>query len=138
MLYPGLLRRLLFELLDRLFVLHELIRGDHGDAVPGADLVAKRAADAPGEIDGAGLEGGFMARAGNRADAVDGADDEAGFAAGTHVFVEQRKRFGEFLFRHDTSILGWKTPSRKRWLAGCGPEPIMPINRGIVKVLWSP
>jgi len=46
----------LFQLFDRVFVLEELIGGDHGDAVPGADLVAEGAADAAGEIDGADLK----------------------------------------------------------------------------------
>ena len=56
-------------MLDRVFVLEELIGGDHGDAVPGADLVAERAADAAGEVDGADLEGGLVAGAGHDADA---------------------------------------------------------------------
>ena len=36
------------ELRTGLFVLEELVGGDHGDAVPGADLVAEGAADAAG------------------------------------------------------------------------------------------
>src|SRR5687767_11631161 len=46
-----------------LLVLKELIGGDHGDAVPGADLVTERTADAAGEIDGADLKDDFVARA---------------------------------------------------------------------------
>jgi len=82
------------------FVLEELVGGDHGDAVPGADLVAEGAADAAREVDGADLEGGLVTGAGDGADAIDGADAEAGFAAGAHVLVEEGQDFGEFLFRH--------------------------------------
>ena len=103
----------LFELFDGLFVLQELIGGDHGDAIPGADLVAEGAADTAGEVDGAGLEGGGVARAGDGADAVDGADDEAGLAAGTHVFIEQGKSFGKFFLGHGCWIVGLDAFDRK-------------------------
>ena len=77
-----------------LLVLKELIRGDHRNAVPRADLVAQRAADAAGEVDGADLEDHLVARAGDDVDAIDGADGHAGFAAGAHVFVEEGEDFG--------------------------------------------
>ncbi len=92
----------LFQLLDCVFVLQELIGGEHGDAIPGADLVAEGAADAAGEVDGADLEGDLVSGAGDDADAIDGADDEAGFAAGAHVFVEKGQRLGEFLLGHES------------------------------------
>ncbi len=75
--------------------------------------MAEGAADAAGEVDGAGLEGGGMARAGDRTDAVDGADDEAGFAAGTHVFVEEGKSFGKFFLGHGYWIVGLEAFHRK-------------------------
>jgi len=80
--------------------LEELIGGDHGDAVPGTDLMAESAADAAGEVDGADLEDDFVARAGDDVDAIDRADGHAGFAAGTHVFIEEGEDFGEFFLRH--------------------------------------
>src|SRR5205814_2041967 len=46
----------LLELRLGVLVLQELIGRQHGDAVPRADLVAERAADAAGKIDGADLE----------------------------------------------------------------------------------
>jgi len=92
--------RLLRHLWDRLFILKELIGGDHGDAVPGADLMAERAADTAGKVDGANLERELVPRAGDDANAIDGADRHAGFAAGAHVLVKQRQRFRELLFRH--------------------------------------
>ncbi len=36
--------------------MQELIGGEHGDAVPGADLVTETTADATGQIDGADLK----------------------------------------------------------------------------------
>ena len=105
--------RTLFQLLDHILVLQELIGGDHGDAVPRADLVAQGAADAAGEVDGAGLEGGFVPRAGDDADAVDGADDQAGFAAGTHVFIEKGKSFRKFFLGHGYWIVGLDAFDRK-------------------------
>jgi hypothetical protein len=105
--YPGLFEnglvsspRRLGELRNRLGVLEELIGGDHRDAIPRADLVAEGTANAAGEVDGADLKSGLVARAGDGADAVNGADDQAGFAAGAHVLVEKGEDFGEFLFGH--------------------------------------
>ena len=46
----------LLELLDRVLVLEELVGRDHRDAVPRADLVAERAADAAGKVDRADLK----------------------------------------------------------------------------------
>ena len=103
----------LFELFDGLLILHELIGGDHGDAIPGADLMAEGAADAAGEVDGAGLEGSGVARAGDCTDAVDGADDQAGFAAGTHVFIEKGKSFRKFFLGHGYWIVGLDAFDRK-------------------------
>ena len=42
----------------------------------------------------------LVARAGDRADAIDRADDHARLAAGAHVLVEQGQHFGELLLRH--------------------------------------
>ena len=80
----------------------ELIGRDHGNAIPWADLMAQRAADTAGQVDGAGLVYAFKALTGQCADAVDGADAQAGFAAGTHVLIEQGQYFWEFLFCHDS------------------------------------
>jgi hypothetical protein len=88
------------HLRDRLIVLEELIGRNHGDAIPGADLVAEGAANAAGEIDGADLEDDLVARAGDDVDAIDGADGHAGFAAGTHVLVEEGQNFGELFLGH--------------------------------------
>jgi len=49
--------------LSGVLVLQELIRRDHRDAIPRADLVTQCAADASGEIDRADLKGGLMSRA---------------------------------------------------------------------------
>jgi len=81
-------------------VLQELVGREHRDAIPGADLVTKRAANAAGEVDRADLERELMPRAGDDADAIDGADGHAGFAAGTHVLVEEGENFGELLLCH--------------------------------------
>ena len=89
-------RQLLFSIL----VLQKLIRRDHGDAIPGADLVAEGAADTTGKIDGADLKGQLVPRAWDDADAVDRADRHAGFAAGAHVFIKQRQNLGELLLGH--------------------------------------
>ena len=75
--------------------------------------MAEGAADAAGEVDGAGLEGGGVARAGDDADAIDGADDHAGFAAGTHVFIEEGKGFGKFFLGHGYCIVGLDAFDRK-------------------------
>src|SRR5438552_2503708 len=77
------------------FVLKELIRRQHGDAVPRTNLMAQRAADATGEVDGADLERLLVPRAGDCADAIDRADDQARLAARAHVFIEQGQNFGE-------------------------------------------
>src|SRR3954467_1420663 len=79
----------LFELRRRVGILEELIRRQHGDAVPRANLVAQRAADAAREVDGADLEDALVAVAGDRADAIDRANDEARLAARAHVLIEQ-------------------------------------------------
>src|SRR5437868_2241390 len=88
------------QLLHRVFVLQKLIGGDHGDAIPWADLMAQRAADAAGEVDRADLERQLMAWAGDDADAVHRANRHARLAAGAHVFVEKGKGFGELLLSH--------------------------------------
>ena len=93
---PGQLCKLRHSLL----VLQELIRRDHRDAIPWADLMAQRAADAAGEVDGADLERLLVAMAGDGADAIDGADDQARLAAGAHVLVEEGQDLGEFLLCH--------------------------------------
>ena len=87
------------ELRRRLLVLEELVRRDHRDAIPRADLVTQRAANAAGEVDRADLKGGLMARAGNSADAIDRAYRQTGFAAGAHVLVEQRQSFRKLFLR---------------------------------------
>ena len=84
------------QLRDGLFVLEELVGGDHGDAVPGADLVAEGAADTAGEVDGADLEAGLVARAGDGGDAIDGADGQAGFTAGAVIGVDDRQFLRNF------------------------------------------
>ena len=84
------------------------------NAVPGADLVAEGAADAAGQVDGADLKGQLVARAGNGADAVDGADDQAGLAAGAHVLVEQGQDFGELFLGHSCVILWQDAESLNR------------------------
>ena len=83
----------LLEFFRRVRVLQELVGRQHGDAIPRADLVAERAADAAGEVDRADLERLLVTRAGDRADAIDRADRHARLAAGAHVFVKQRERF---------------------------------------------
>ena len=88
------------HLRNRLLILKELIGGNHGDAIPRANLVAERAADAAGQIDGADLKDHFVPRPGNDMDAIDRADGHAGFAAGAHVFVEEGEDFGEFFLGH--------------------------------------
>ena len=88
------------QLLHRVLILQELIRRDHRDAVPRADLVAQGAADAAREIDRADLKRQLVARAGDDLDAIDGADAHAGLAAGAHILVEQCQGLGEFLLRH--------------------------------------
>ncbi len=95
----------LFELRLHIVVLDELIRRKHRDAVPRADLVTERTADAAGEVDRADLKRLLVPRAGDRADAVDGADRETGLAAGTHVFVEQRENFRKLLLCHVVFLL---------------------------------
>ena len=97
------------HLRNRLLILQELIRWNHRDAIPRADLMAEGAADAAGEIDGADLEDHFVARAGDDVDAIDGADGHAGFAAGTHVFVEEGEDFWQLLLRHDILIIGGRS-----------------------------
>ena len=79
----------LLQLFRRLLVVQELVGGDHRDAVPRADLVAQRAADAARQVDRADLEALLVARARDEVDAVDRADGHARLAAGAHVFVEQ-------------------------------------------------
>ena len=86
--------------------MQELIGGNHGDAVPRADLVAECAADTAGEIDGADLKDHLVTWAGNEMDAIDRADGHAGFAAGAHVFVEESEDFGQLLLGHDILIIG--------------------------------
>src|SRR5438874_10837 len=93
------------ELLHRVLILQELIRRDHRDAVPRADLVAQGAADAAREIDRADLERQLVPRAGDDLDAVDGADAHERLAAGAHVLVEQRQGLRKFLLRHRYLIL---------------------------------
>jgi hypothetical protein len=66
-----------FELRRRVLVLQKLIRRDHRDAIPRADLVAQRAADAAGEVDRADLETLLVPRAGDQVDAIDRADRHA-------------------------------------------------------------
>jgi hypothetical protein len=90
----------LFQLLHRVLILQELIRGDHRDAIPRADLVAERAADAAGEVDRADLKRQLVAWAGNEADTVHRADGHARLAAGAHVFIEEGEDLGELLFGH--------------------------------------
>ena len=84
----------LLEFFRRVRVLQELVGWNHRDAIPRADLVAERAADAAGEVDGADLEDRLVAMTGDDADAVDRADRHARLAAGAHVFVKQRESFG--------------------------------------------
>ena len=92
--------RELFQLRNGIRVLQKLIRRQHGDAVPRADLVAERATDAAGEVDRADLEDALVAGPGDGADAIDRADHEARLAAGAHVLVEERQDLGELLLRH--------------------------------------
>ena len=96
---------MLFELRHRVLILQELIRRQHRDAIPRAHLVAQRAPDAAGEIDRANLKRQLMPWARNDADAVDGADGHARFAAGAHVFVEQRQSFGELFLGHSSDAI---------------------------------
>ena len=95
----------LFELRRRVLVLQKLVRRDHRDAVPRADLVAECAADAAREVDRADLEALLVARAGDEVDAIDRADRHARFAARAHVLIEQGQNLRKLLLRHLGSIL---------------------------------
>ena len=112
---PGMQRALcgliricgrLFKLLDRLLILQELVGRNHGDAVPRTNLVAQRATDAAGKVDGADLKGGLVAMPGNDVDAVHRAHDQARFAAGAPGLVEQSQCLGELRLGHPQGIVG--------------------------------
>ena len=94
----------LLELRFDVVVLQELIGRKHRDAVPRADLMAERAADATREVDRADLKRLLVTRTGDGADAIDRTDAETGFAAGAHVFVEQRQNFWELFLGHAVSL----------------------------------
>ena len=101
-----------------ILVLEELVGRDHRDAIPRADLMAERAADAAGQVDGADLKSRFMAWAGDRADAIDRTDGHTRFAAGAHVLVEKGQNFGEFLLRHRHLIVGYRPSEFQPQAAG--------------------
>ena len=110
------------HLRNRLLILKELISGDHRDAIPRANLVAERAADASWQVDRADLKGSFVPRAGDYRDAIDGTDHHARLAAGAHVLIEQGENFGQLLLGHFRvcdcmSVIG-KTQTRRERRAG--------------------
>ena len=45
-----------------------------------------------------------MTGPGNDADAINGTDRHARFAAGAHVLVQKSQHFGQFLLRHEQSL----------------------------------
>lgn len=85
------------ELGDEFFDVENLVGGDHGDDIPGADLGAEGAADAAWEVDLTGLHDGLELRSGDGVDAIDGADGNAGLAAGAKVFIKNCESFRESL-----------------------------------------
>ena len=84
----------------------DLVGGDHGDHVPGADLGAELAADADVQVDGADAHGVAGVRGvGDLVDAVDRANGHSRIAARTQVLIEDRKLFGKFfLFGHSVQL----------------------------------
>jgi hypothetical protein len=86
------------------FGLHQnLIRGNHGDDVPWANLGAELAPNANIEVDGADphrIAG--MLGIGNVIDAIDRTHRDTGVAPGANILIEDGKLLGKlFLFCHN-------------------------------------
>src|SRR2546423_24209 len=81
-----------------LLVLQKLVRRQHRDAIPRADLMAQRTPNAARKIDRANLKCALVAWPRDRADAIDGADTQTRLAARAHVLVEQGQNFRKLLF----------------------------------------
>ena len=78
-----------------------LITGHHRDTVPGADLSAEGAPNAPWQIDRARLHDLRVIGSGQCVDAVDGANHDTRLAPGAKVFIEKCQLFGNFLGHAD-------------------------------------
>src|SRR5205085_11016138 len=111
--FAELIAMLFYEHGDFLVGEH-FLGGDHGDAVPGADLRAQLAPDAAVHVDRADAHGvAGMLRVVDFVDAIDGTDGDAGFTAGADVLVQNGQLFGS-LFRHTHFAARTESVPRRR------------------------
>ncbi len=77
----------------------DVVRGDHGDDIPGAYLGAELAADADRKVDRADAHRiAGMSGVGDLVDAIDRAHGDTCVATGTQILVEDGQLFRELLF----------------------------------------